>query len=109
MVITLQWITAFSIIIHLTIFIYGCQTSRICGNTGLSPYCYEHGKSLSSNVSLMVGKRILRWYVCEYRKNGAIDPDLGDFGDEMWDLKSTGIFLISLMGTEIRIYPDDSM
>ncbi|GBN35751.1 hypothetical protein AVEN_253860-1 [Araneus ventricosus] len=40
-------------------------------------------------------------------------PDLGDhfgdFVDEMWDLKSTGIFLISLLGAVIRIYPDDSM
>ncbi|GBN27158.1 hypothetical protein AVEN_217089-1 [Araneus ventricosus] len=33
----------------------------------------------------------------------------GDFGDEMWDPKSTGIFLISLLGPEIWIYPDDSM
>ncbi|GBN28874.1 hypothetical protein AVEN_120161-1 [Araneus ventricosus] len=45
--------------------------------------------------------------------NGAIDPDFGeklgypfgdtfdDFGDEMWDLKSTGIFLISLLRAEI--------
>ncbi|GBO04681.1 hypothetical protein AVEN_23503-1, partial [Araneus ventricosus] len=29
----------------------------------------------------------------------------GDFGNEMWDLKSTGIFLISLLGFDIRIYP----
>ncbi|GBN61879.1 hypothetical protein AVEN_93159-1 [Araneus ventricosus] len=33
----------------------------------------------------------------------------GDFGDEMWDLKSTGNFLISALGDEIRIYPDNSM
>ncbi|GBN54206.1 hypothetical protein AVEN_34947-1 [Araneus ventricosus] len=71
--------------------------------------CHRIVTNMERLVSLMVGKRILQWYVCEYRKNGAIDPDLGDFGDEMWDLKSTGIFLISLMGTEIRIYPDDSM
>ncbi|GBM30006.1 hypothetical protein AVEN_165581-1 [Araneus ventricosus] len=37
-------------------------------------------------------------------------PDLGDeLGDEMWDLKNAGIFSISLLGVEIRIYPDDSM
>ncbi|GBN21503.1 hypothetical protein AVEN_159702-1 [Araneus ventricosus] len=24
-------------------------------------------------------------------------PDPGDFGDDMWDLKSTGIFLVSLL------------
>ncbi|GBO22727.1 hypothetical protein AVEN_149392-1 [Araneus ventricosus] len=75
--------------------------------------CYEHGMSLLSNVSLMVGKRALQGYVWESRGNGAIDLDLGgklsDFGDEMWDLKSSGIFLISLLGAEIRIYPDDYM
>ncbi|GBN32307.1 hypothetical protein AVEN_262733-1 [Araneus ventricosus] len=41
-------------------------------------------------------------------------PDLGDklsdhFDDEMWDLKSAQIFLISLLRAEIRIYRDDSM
>ncbi|GBO09909.1 hypothetical protein AVEN_1636-1 [Araneus ventricosus] len=82
-----------------------------------SEYCYEHGKSLRSNVSLMVGKRVLQGYVWEYRRNGAIDLRpwrpfwrLDDkFGEEMWDLKSTRIFLRSLLGAEIRIYPDDSM
>ncbi|GBN40128.1 hypothetical protein AVEN_244682-1, partial [Araneus ventricosus] len=69
-------------------------------------YCYEHGISLPSNVSLMVGKIVLQGYVWECRGNGVIDPD---HGDEMWDLKSTGIFLISLLGARIRIYPDDSM
>ncbi|GBN57639.1 hypothetical protein AVEN_9241-1 [Araneus ventricosus] len=50
-------------------------------------------------VSLIVGKRVLQGYVWEFRRNGAIDPDLGDhFGDKMWDLKITGIFLISLLG-----------
>ncbi|GBN06500.1 hypothetical protein AVEN_170204-1 [Araneus ventricosus] len=32
----------------------------------------------------------------------------GDFGDELWDLKNTGIFLIFLLEAEIRIYTDDS-
>ncbi|GBO03437.1 hypothetical protein AVEN_152768-2-1, partial [Araneus ventricosus] len=36
-------------------------------------------------------------------------PDLGDLGDEMWDLESTGIFLISLLGAEIRVSTYDSM
>ncbi|GBM89239.1 hypothetical protein AVEN_53950-1 [Araneus ventricosus] len=52
-----------------------------------------------------------------YGNAGEIEPstpDLGDklsdhFGDEMWDLKSARIFLISLLRTEIRIYLDDSM
>ncbi|GBM62852.1 hypothetical protein AVEN_35156-1 [Araneus ventricosus] len=39
-----------------------------------------------------------------------LTPDLSSkLGDEMWDLKSSGIFLISLLGAEIRIYPDDFM
>ncbi|GBL66003.1 hypothetical protein AVEN_70320-1 [Araneus ventricosus] len=37
-------------------------------------YCYKHGKSLPSNASLMVGKRVLQGYVWENRRNGAIDP-----------------------------------
>ncbi|GBO23218.1 hypothetical protein AVEN_99004-1 [Araneus ventricosus] len=37
-------------------------------------YCYEHGKSLPSNVSLMGGKRVLQRYVLECRENGVIDP-----------------------------------
>ncbi|GBN78626.1 hypothetical protein AVEN_88415-1 [Araneus ventricosus] len=76
-------------------------------------YCYEHVKSLSSNVSLMVGKRVLQGYVLECQGNRAIDPDLGDhfgnFGDEVWDFKNAGIFAISILGAEFRIYPDDSM
>ncbi|GBM19562.1 hypothetical protein AVEN_365-1 [Araneus ventricosus] len=86
-------------------------------HNNFSRYYYEHGNSLPSHVSLMVGKRVLQGYVWECRENRAIDPDLGDklvdqfgdFGDEMWDLKSTGIFLISLLEAEIWIYPDDSM
>ncbi|GBM04237.1 hypothetical protein AVEN_41047-1 [Araneus ventricosus] len=62
-----------------------------------------------------------RGYGWECRGYGAMYPDLGvkpgdqfsdkvdDFGDEMWNLRSTEIFLISLLGAEIRIYPDDSM
>ncbi|GBM71415.1 hypothetical protein AVEN_208127-1 [Araneus ventricosus] len=61
----------------------------------------EHGRSLPSNVSLMVGKRVLQGYVWECRGNGAIDTDTGD---KTKVLKSTGIFLISLLGD-----PDDSM
>ncbi|GBM86606.1 hypothetical protein AVEN_153035-1 [Araneus ventricosus] len=35
---------------------------------------------------------------------------LGDFGDEIWDLKGAGIFSISLLGKEIRLNVlDDSM
>ncbi|GBM32265.1 hypothetical protein AVEN_275033-1 [Araneus ventricosus] len=30
-------------------------------------------------------------------------PDLGDFGDEIWDLKGAGIFSISLLAEEIRL------
>ncbi|GBM47351.1 hypothetical protein AVEN_94458-1 [Araneus ventricosus] len=34
----------------------------------------------------------------------------GDFGKEIWDLKGTGIFSISLLGEEIRLNVlDDSM
>ncbi|GBM89227.1 hypothetical protein AVEN_136367-1 [Araneus ventricosus] len=35
--------------------------------------------------------------------------ELGYFGDEMWDLRNAGIFSVSLLRTDIRIYPDDSM
>ncbi|GBM40753.1 hypothetical protein AVEN_162209-1 [Araneus ventricosus] len=38
-----------------------------------------------------------------------MEPSTADLGDEMWDLKSTGIFLLSLLGAEIRIYTDNSM
>ncbi|GBM02716.1 hypothetical protein AVEN_40794-1 [Araneus ventricosus] len=38
-----------------------------------------------------------------------LEDRFDDFGDEMWDLKSTGVFLISLLRAEIRAYPDDSM
>ncbi|GBN96505.1 hypothetical protein AVEN_64507-1 [Araneus ventricosus] len=73
----------------------------------IKPKVLYHGKSLPNNVSLTVGKGILQGYVWECRRNGS---DLVDkLADEMWDLKSTGIFLISPLGTEIRIYPDDSM
>ncbi|GBN04307.1 hypothetical protein AVEN_188263-1 [Araneus ventricosus] len=66
-------------------------------------YCYKHGKSLPSNVSLMVGKRVLH----EMTDSSPVwTPDLGvklgDFGDEIWDLKGTGILSISLLGEEIR-------
>ncbi|GBN22147.1 hypothetical protein AVEN_61088-1 [Araneus ventricosus] len=95
-------------------------------------HCYEHEK-LPSNVNLMVVKIVLQGYVWECRENEAIDSTsnlgvkfghhFGDmstiletilavwhkFGDEMWDLKSTGNFLISLLEAEIRIYPDDSV
>ncbi|GBM35151.1 hypothetical protein AVEN_179549-1, partial [Araneus ventricosus] len=30
-------------------------------------------------------------------------PDLGDFVDEIWDLKGAGIFSISLLGEKIRL------
>ncbi|GBO16974.1 hypothetical protein AVEN_2868-1 [Araneus ventricosus] len=50
-------------------------------------YCYEHGKSLPSNGSLMVGKRVLQGYVWERRGMEPSTPDLGDklgdFGDKM--------------------------
>ncbi|GBN74186.1 hypothetical protein AVEN_14280-1 [Araneus ventricosus] len=39
-----------------------------------------------------------------------LDDHLGDFGDEIWDLKGAGIFSISLLGEEIRLNVlDDSM
>ncbi|GBO24543.1 hypothetical protein AVEN_104077-1 [Araneus ventricosus] len=54
------------------------------------------------------------FYRCKYGMTGSgrqawshgLRDKFGDFGDEMWDLKSTGIFLISLLGAEIRIYPE---
>ncbi|GBO10716.1 hypothetical protein AVEN_32885-1 [Araneus ventricosus] len=95
------------------LFVKTCSILKIPSTEFTGKYCYEHGMSLPSNVSLMVGKRVLQGYVWKVRGNGAIDPDLGDkfadFGGEVWDLKSTGIFLISLLGTEIHMYPDDSM
>ncbi|GBM22825.1 hypothetical protein AVEN_226491-1 [Araneus ventricosus] len=63
---------------------------------------------------LWLGRESYWGYVWECQGNGVMDPDLGDelgdhFGDEMWDPKNAGIFSISLLGAEIRIYPDDSM
>ncbi|GBN55493.1 hypothetical protein AVEN_189114-1 [Araneus ventricosus] len=56
----------------------------------------------------MLWKRVLQGYVWECRGNGAIDPQ--KFGDEMWDLKTTGIFLIFLLGPRsgfIQMIPCD--
>ncbi|GBL68414.1 hypothetical protein AVEN_229650-1 [Araneus ventricosus] len=39
-------------------------------------YCYEHGMSLPGNVSLMVGKRVLRGYVSGIQKVQLEDPDI---------------------------------
>ncbi|GBM23996.1 hypothetical protein AVEN_274410-1 [Araneus ventricosus] len=39
-------------------------------------YCYEHGKSLHSNVSLMVGKRVLQGGVICPEKHSAVLEDL---------------------------------
>ncbi|GBN57753.1 hypothetical protein AVEN_81005-1 [Araneus ventricosus] len=56
-----------------------------------------------------------------YGNAGEMEPLTPDLGKNLttilttwrvWrlnDLKTTGIFLISLLGAEIRIYPDDSM
>ncbi|GBN04333.1 hypothetical protein AVEN_49203-1 [Araneus ventricosus] len=39
-----------------------------------------------------------------------VGDKLGDFGDEIWDLKGAGIFSISPLGKEIRLNVlDDSM
>ncbi|GBM68929.1 hypothetical protein AVEN_207182-1 [Araneus ventricosus] len=42
---------------------------------------------------------------------GGMEPSTPDpgahFGDEMWDLKSTGISLISLLGARIQMIPCD--
>ncbi|GBM98477.1 hypothetical protein AVEN_25953-1 [Araneus ventricosus] len=70
-------------------------------------YCYKHGKSLPSNVSLMIGKR--EFYRGEYgiaSSNHVWFPDIGDkfgdFGDEIWDLKGARIFSIFPLGEEIH-------
>ncbi|GBN28894.1 hypothetical protein AVEN_69181-1 [Araneus ventricosus] len=54
------------------------------------------------------------FYRDEYGMTGSIQawtPDLGDkFGDEIWDLKRTGIFSMSLLGEEISLNVlDDSI
>ncbi|GBN99689.1 hypothetical protein AVEN_224649-1 [Araneus ventricosus] len=45
----------------------------------------------------------------KYGMTGSSQAWTFDPGDEMWDLKNAGIFSISLLEAEIRIYPDDSM
>ncbi|GBM62808.1 hypothetical protein AVEN_19797-1 [Araneus ventricosus] len=53
------------------------------------------------------------FYRAECGMTGSIQawiPDLGDFGDEIWDLKGAEIFSISLLGEEICLnILDDSM
>ncbi|GBN83667.1 hypothetical protein AVEN_109360-1 [Araneus ventricosus] len=44
-----------------------------------------------------------------YGNAGEMENSTPDLGDKMRDLESNGIFLIPLLGTEIRIDPDDSM
>ncbi|GBN10519.1 hypothetical protein AVEN_118428-1 [Araneus ventricosus] len=55
----------------------------------------------------MVGKRVLQGYVWECWGNGAINPPT--LATKMWGLGTAGIFLTSLLGTMIWIYPCDVM
>ncbi|GBO28343.1 hypothetical protein AVEN_30396-1 [Araneus ventricosus] len=48
------------------------------------------------------------FYRGRYGMTGSSQTWAPDLGDEMWDLKNAGTFSISLLGTEIRIYPDDT-
>ncbi|GBL93290.1 hypothetical protein AVEN_219439-1 [Araneus ventricosus] len=67
---------------------------------------------------LWMGRELCRGMYGNARRMEPSTPNLGEklgnhfggkFVDEMWDLISTGIFLISLLVAEIRIYPDDSI
>ncbi|GBN45676.1 hypothetical protein AVEN_98054-1 [Araneus ventricosus] len=61
-------------------------------------------KVASSNVSLMVGKRVLQGKYEMTDSSHVWTPDLGDhLGDEIWDIKGAGIFSISLLVEEIRL------
>ncbi|GBN00938.1 hypothetical protein AVEN_150870-1 [Araneus ventricosus] len=52
-----------------------CVASQVC-------YCYSHGKSLPSNASLMVGKRVLQGEAWSDLSDSFGTHDLGDhFGD----------------------------
>ncbi|GBN79452.1 hypothetical protein AVEN_124740-1 [Araneus ventricosus] len=48
---------------------------------------------------LWLGREFYRGMYGNSGETEPLTPDLGDkFGDEMWDLKTTGIFLISPLG-----------
>ncbi|GBM34855.1 hypothetical protein AVEN_208052-1 [Araneus ventricosus] len=74
-------------------------------------YCYKNGKSLPSNVSLMVGREFYRDKYGMTSSNHVWFPDLGNhLGDEIWDLKGAGIFSIFPLGEKIRLNVlEDSM
>ncbi|GBM61943.1 hypothetical protein AVEN_272807-1 [Araneus ventricosus] len=64
---------------------------------------------------LWLGRELYRGMYGNAGRMESSTPDLGDylvdkFGDEMWNLKSTGIFLISLLGPRsgfIQMIPCD--
>ncbi|GBM71168.1 hypothetical protein AVEN_193849-1 [Araneus ventricosus] len=61
---------------------------------------------------LWLGGEFYREMYVNFGENGTIDPRPWRLGDEMWDLKSTGIFLISLSGPRsgfIQMIPCDVM
>ncbi|GBM24117.1 hypothetical protein AVEN_16033-1 [Araneus ventricosus] len=80
------------------------RMNRDCDDT---TYCYKHEKSLPSNLSLMVGKRVLQG---KYEMTDSSHVWTPDLGDEIWGLKGAGIFSISLLVEEIRLtVQEDSM
>ncbi|GBL98123.1 hypothetical protein AVEN_47861-1 [Araneus ventricosus] len=89
------------------------------------PYCIEYICPLNhfvTNMECRFPAMLVLWLGKEFYRGmhgnaGGMEPSIpyiddkleDHFGDEMWVLKSTGIFLISLLEAEIQIYPDDSM
>ncbi|GBM86358.1 hypothetical protein AVEN_159198-1 [Araneus ventricosus] len=51
---------------------------------------------------LWLGREFYRDEYVMASSNHVWFPDLGDFGDEIWDLKGAGIFSIFLLGEKIR-------
>ncbi|GBL92677.1 hypothetical protein AVEN_119077-1 [Araneus ventricosus] len=67
----------------------------------------SRGEPPEDNIVTNMGSRfpamLVAWlgrqfYRGMYGNSGVMEPSTPDLGDEMWDLKSTGIFLISLLG-----------
>ncbi|GBL58136.1 hypothetical protein AVEN_203947-1 [Araneus ventricosus] len=95
-----------------------CAKARKVSESVAIQYGYKHGKSLPSTVSRMVGKKVYRdkygmtgsSHVCSTDLGDHLDDKIGDYDDEIWDLKAAGIFSISVLGEEIRLNVlDDSM
>ncbi|GBN33426.1 hypothetical protein AVEN_59618-1 [Araneus ventricosus] len=88
----------------------GCMVIIMCNHKVLSDECDNTFTNMECRFPAMLVSCLGReFYRSMYRNSGGMKPLTPDVGDKMCDLKNSRIFLISLLGAEIRISPDDSM